>query len=102
MLNFVRTLRSKTTNDVTPPSGELSPEEIADAERLWWKRLQADCFSSELHRTEQHKPVEKDSKLVSLSLAVENGVLRHRSRLANATELPADVQQPVIVDVEHP
>ena len=68
----------------------------------WWKRVQADCFSSKLHKTEQRKPVEKDSKLVSLSLAVENGVLRHRSRLANATELPADVKQPVIHDAKHP
>ena len=46
--------------------------------------------------------MEKDSKLVSLSLAVENGVLRHRSRLANAAELPADVKQPVILGAKHP
>ena len=46
--------------------------------------------------------MEKDSKIVNLSLAVENGVLRHHSRLANAAELPTGVKQPVILNTKHP
>ena len=91
VLRFVRTLRSKTTSDVTPPSGELRPEEIANAERLWWKRVQADCFSSELYKTEQCKPAEKGQQTRESFACCENGVLRHCSRLANAAELPTDV-----------
>ena len=102
VLRFVKILKHRALRTSAPPPGELVPEELESAERLWWQQVQADCFPAEVRSTESGKPVDKDSRLSHLSLVLTDGVVRHHSRLVNSSDLPDMVKQPVVLDPSHP
>jgi len=82
---------------------DLSLEEILNAEKRWWRKVQGDSFAVEIAHLQSLKPVPADSKLNTLYPYLdENKVLRVRGRVENSDLLSTDTKFPVILDGKHP
>jgi len=86
----------------TPPeersSGELSSQEISDAETGIIKEAQQEAFQEEYKALVNFKFVPQNSKLLSLNpILDEDGLLRSDGRLRYADYLPFDARYPVIL-----
>ena len=110
--SFQRLIRTtawvvRFVNNLKPTSrsiyGELSPEELQRAERLWWRRAQADSFPTEEAEVRSDKCVSKSSRLYQLSPYLDEfGILRIKGRTTAAPAVSGDVTRPVILDPKHP
>jgi len=79
-------------------SGELSSQEISDAETDIIKEAQQEAFQEEYKVLVNFKSVPQNSKLLSLNPTLdEDGLLRSDERLCYADYLPFDARYPVIL-----
>ena len=79
-------------------SGELSSQEISDAETDIIKEAQQEAFQEEYKALANFKSVPQNSKLLSLNpILGEDGLLRSVGRLRYADYLPFDARYPVIL-----
>lgn len=77
--------------------GELSVEEIEEAENSWWKKIQKKHFSTEICCLEKKRPIEKDSPIHQLSPFLDvNGILRMDSRI-KYSDLEYNTRFPIIL-----
>lgn len=84
-LNNCRLPRKKRT------TGELTSEEITDAEVHIIKKAQRESFKDEYEALSEGKVVPRQSKLLALKPKLdEDGLLRSDGRLVNADYLPYD------------
>lgn len=84
-LNNCRLPRKKRT------AGELTSEEITDAEVHIIKKAQRESFKDEYEALSEGKVVPRQSKLLALKPKLdEDGLLRSDGRLVNADYLPYD------------
>ena len=106
--NWTRLLRVRAwvhrflNNCGMPPeergSGELSSQEISDAETDIIKEAQQEAFQEEYKALANFKSVPQNSKLLSLNpILDEDGLLRSDGRLHYADYLPFDARYPVIL-----
>ena len=74
-------------------SGELSSQEISDAETDIIKEAQQEAFQEEYKALVNFKSIPQNSKLLSLNpILDEDGLLRSDGRLRNADYLPFDAR----------
>lgn len=91
-LNNCRLPRKKRT------TGELTSEEITDAEVHIIKKAQRESFKDEYEALSEGKVVPRQSKLLALKPKLdEDGLLRSDGRLVNADYLPYDARFPIIL-----
>lgn len=83
-------------------SREVNAKEIVRAESLWLRTVQANSFSNELNslRKKNSQPIPRRVEQFALFLD-ENGMLRCRGRINNAT-LPPSNKNPVLLPSKHP
>ena len=101
VLRFIHALkcrRQKCEQNV----GDLSAEELAEAERRLIRRCQEDTFAEELSLLRLGRPLHSSSRVIQLSPTIEGGILCACGRTANATALPEEVRRPIILDPKHP
>ena len=101
VLRYVHVLkcrREKSEYDV----GELSREELVEAERQLVKRCQEETFSEELNSLHRGQALQPSSRLIQLSPVIVNGVLRAQGRTERATALADQTRRPAILDPKHP
>lgn len=80
----------------------LEAHHVKAAERLWWRTVQEESFGDDLRRLRQHLPSTKDSPLRELSVFEDReGVLRLKSRIDAAMELPEERRQPPVLHGDH-
>ncbi|KAK3708823.1 hypothetical protein QZH41_007175 [Actinostola sp. cb2023] len=78
--------------------GELTSEEITDAEVYIIKKAQRESFKEEYLALSEDKELPKHSKLLALKPTLdEDGLLRSDGRLVNADYLPYDTRFPIIL-----
>ncbi|GFQ84343.1 protein pygopus [Trichonephila clavata] len=78
VLRFLNNIEKRKTKI----SGELTASEIEKAELYWIKQTQQSIFNREIDSLKREKSIEKDSKLYSLNLKLdENGLLVVTGRL---------------------
>ena len=78
--------------------GELSPEEVSDAEINIIKTAQRDGFSAEFKLLSCGKILKIDSKIIGLQPKIDDdGLMRSDGRLKFAEFLPYDVRYPIIL-----
>ena len=81
----------------------VEPAEICNAENLWWRAVQSECFSAELKSLKKQQPVDTSSRLVQLCPVLdEHGVMRSASRLQRSSTVAKITRQPVLLDNKHP
>ena len=79
-------------------SGELTPEEIRDAENEIIAQAQGNAFPLEIQALKRGKELPKNSKLIRLRPRLdEYGLIRSDGRLQYAEFLPFDVRFPIIL-----
>ena len=79
-------------------SGELSSQEISDAETDIIKEAQQEAFEEEYKALVNFKSIPQNNKLLSLNpILDEDGLLRSDGRLRYADYLPFDARYPIIV-----
>ena len=82
--------------------GELSPEEIRDAENEIIIRAQREAFSENIQALPKEKELPKNRKLVGLHPRLhEDGLLRSTGCLQYAEFIPFDVRFPIILPRKH-
>jgi transposase InsO family protein len=80
----------------------VTVDEMKEAEKLWWKKIQSDSFSSEIHSLQKGKPLDRESRLRQLSPFLdEEGFLRVKGRIDAALDLPVETKRPIILDTKH-
>eukprot|EP00112_Aurelia_sp_Birch-Aquarium-sp1_P019680 Seg4920.2 transcript_id=Seg4920.2/GoldUCD/mRNA.D3Y31 product="hypothetical protein" protein_id=Seg4920.2/GoldUCD/D3Y31 len=78
--------------------GELTHEEIKDAEIHIIRDVQQDAFATEYQQLLKGKQMKSDSKLIALQPRIdEDGLLRCNGRLRYADFLPYDARYPIIL-----
>ena len=79
-------------------SGDITYQEIMDAETAIIKEAQQQTFGEEYRALAQQRPISRNSKLLTLKpLLDEEGLLRSDGRLTYAEYLPFDVRYPIIL-----
>ena len=74
--------------------GDLSAEELAEAERRLIRRWHEDTFAEELSLLRLGRPLRSSSSIIQLSPTIEGDILRACGRTDNATALPEEVRRP--------
>ena len=93
-----RFLHNCRTSKEEKIQGELTHEEIRDAEIHIVKEVQQDAFTTEYQQLLKGKQMKSDSKLVALQPRIdEDGLLRCNGRLRYADVLPYDARHPIIL-----
>ena len=78
--------------------GDITYQEIADAETAIIKEAQRQAFSEEYRALANQRPIPLKSKLLTLKPVIdEEGLLRSDGRLTYADYLPYDVRYPIIL-----
>ncbi|XP_067676275.1 uncharacterized protein [Haliotis asinina] len=79
-------------------SGELTYEELLDAEIYHISRAQREEFNKEVSALENRKQLSTSSKLIGLDpMLDEDGLIRCRGRLQHAKFLPFDAKFPIVL-----
>lgn len=82
--------------------GELSLEELQEAEIVWIKVAQEESFQDEMKALRRKKELPNGSKLLPLKPVVdETGVIRSSGRIQYADHLPYDTRCPIILPRKH-
>ena len=93
--NCTRKLEDRCTGDITY-------QEIADAETAIIKEAQRQAFSEESKALTKQRPIPLNSKLLTLKPVIDQeGLLRSDGRLTYAEYLPFDVRYPIILPRKH-
>ncbi|CAG7817993.1 unnamed protein product, partial [Allacma fusca] len=96
---FLNRIRPTTTSRLT---GELTGVEVEEAQTVWWRLVQQNCFQEELKALKKHESVANNSRLRCLSPFVDNvGIIRMKGRTQLADCLPPTTNFPVILDPHH-
>ena len=86
-----------------PTQSALPVELIARAEKYWLLQSQRDAFIAETANILRQEPVDKKSKITSLTPIIgEDGLMRADSRINEALEVPNEVKAPIILSGDHP
>ena len=91
VLRFVQALKARLCNSNQVPANELSSEELAAAEALWIRDVQA-----AVRRNPKYPDWSRQLDLFTDA----TGMLRCEGRLENA-ELPSDTKNPILLDAGH-
>jgi hypothetical protein len=83
---------------------KLNGEELDDAQKLLFKKLQYDCYSREIKDLLKEKAVVRTSKIFNLNPILDNeGVVRVCTRLDFAPAIvDENVKRPILLDGYHP
>ena len=93
--NCTRKLEDRCTGDITY-------QEMADAETAIIRETQRQAFSEECNALTNQRPIPLNSKLLTLKPVIdEEGLLRSDGRLTYAEYLPFDVRYPIILPRKH-
>lgn len=86
------------------PSSVPTASDYQQAEMLIFKQVQQDCFPEELRLLRAGKPVQRSSRLLTLSpeLDPEVGIIRVGGRLRRAEALDPSTIHPIVLDPSHP
>ena len=84
-------------------SRQLSADEIADAENVWYRMIQRDTLPQEYERLKQGKALQENSRILKLDPYFDKKslTLRVGGRLQNS-DLPETTKHPIIVPHGHP
>ena len=103
VMKFIRTLRN-SIQGIKTSTGELSVEEVREAENMVIRSVQVDVFDSELRylcHASTRKDIRPPTLVAQFNLFVDkDGILRARSRLKHAS-LTLDVTQPILLPKNH-
>jgi hypothetical protein len=81
---------------------QVTADEMKQAEKLWWRMVQVDSFSSEIRSIQKEKPLDRESRLRQLSpLLNEEGFPRVKGRIDAALDLPVETKRPIILNPNH-
>ena len=83
-------------------SRSLSAPELASAELVIWKHVQAESFSNEIKALKKEQPIANSSRIASLLPLLSSGLLRAQGRVRKASFLPFEQKHPLILSVTHP
>jgi len=84
-------------------SDKLQSNEIREAEIWWWKNSQLQSFPEEIKSLLKQREIARSSRLWKLNVYLDNeGVMRIRGRLENATGIGEETKFPVVLDPKHP
>ncbi|XP_041978615.1 uncharacterized protein LOC121732727 [Aricia agestis] len=75
---------------------------IWEAEKLIVRSIQQETFEEEIKLLNSGKPVPNNSRLRQLSVRVEDGILRIRSRINAVDGVTENQKSPAIIDGDHP
>lgn len=92
-----RPQESKTTTALIP----LNAQCIQAAEDLWIRASQEEAFQTEIDELKKGKEVPKESRLKTLSVKIEKGLLLLRSRIDRTEGLAEVTKSPPILDGNH-
>ena len=84
-------------------SRQLSGDEIADAQNVWYRMIQRDTLPQEYERLKQGKALQRDSRILKLDSYFDkkSRTLRVGGRLQNS-DLPETTKHAMIVPYGHP
>ncbi|KFD64475.1 hypothetical protein M514_23322 [Trichuris suis] len=93
----------RATRDQYPcPQGALTPAELSETWETCVKTVQSKCFSSDISRLKNNRPIARNSKLRRLNPYTDDtGILRVDGRL-HLAHLPFQVKHPPILPKNHP
>jgi len=101
MMRFIHNSKHKTQS-TERLRGPLRIGELRNAERYWWKLIQAQRFSEELEYLHGGKKVLKKSPLWKLDPFVDSdGILRVGGRIHNANRIAEYARHPIFLDSSH-
>ena len=93
---FIHNVRS-----AEPLKGELSADEMQNAERYWILNTQNECFHTDIENLHAGKELHRHSKLLTLNPFIDEcGILRVGGRLQKSA-LPHEVKHPQILPTHH-
>lgn len=81
-------------------TGDLTAQEMKDAQNYWLKTVQQECFPKDLRAIQQKSPLPHDSKIKRFNPFLDNGLLRLGGRLEHA-HLTPEQSHPIILDGDH-
>ena len=77
--------------------GELKPLELQNAEEFIIQEVQSEVYAVEIEPLRRNKEILNGSTLVPFNPVLVNGILRPKTRLWQAGNLPYDVKSPIIL-----
>ncbi|XP_075157943.1 uncharacterized protein LOC142231210 [Haematobia irritans] len=92
---FIRNCRGREKR-----MGELTQEDLMEAERLLYRQAQRENYSKEMSSLESNNPISKSSDIYSKSPYLENGILHVDGRIDMA-DVPLPQKRPVILPREN-
>jgi len=96
VLRFINNCKQVSKDELI--QGELSGEEILDAENNIIKEMQKEAFKDEYSALLRKRELSSNSKLLGLCPKLDSdGIIRSDGRLTYAEFLPYDVRYPVIL-----
>ena len=84
----------------TVEPGELTTEELQNAESIWLKEIQQETYEEELSQLQTADEVGRQCSLYSLNPIVDQGLLKVRGRLQEA-DLKQEEKHPIIIPPDH-
>lgn len=104
ILRFIHNSRlsalQKRDNTITRLTGALSVGELSTAEKSLVKQIQSEAYPKEMQLLHQGKPLNKDSKLCSLSPTLKDNIMVVGGRLSNSN-LSVGQKHPMIIPATH-
>ena len=95
MYRFIKNTKASTDKRM---GGELTRDEIADAEQFYIKQVQQECFSDKRQAIRLERELPSRRKLAGLRPTLNNnGILRVNGRLQSADFLPVETRCPIIL-----
>ncbi|XP_041974007.1 uncharacterized protein LOC121729533 [Aricia agestis] len=79
----------------------LDARYLTRAEALWLRRMQEESYSKERKRIEENRSPAAGDRLASLSVHLEEGLIKLRGRVAAAEDISRETNNPVIMDGSH-
>ncbi|GBP07974.1 hypothetical protein EVAR_78109_1 [Eumeta japonica] len=82
---------------------QLEARFLSQAEEIWTRAVQKECFERELPELRARRPPPRGSRLQSLSIYVSpEGLLRLNSRIDAAKDVLTMTKAPPVIDDDHP
>ncbi|XP_035225389.1 uncharacterized protein LOC118197929 [Stegodyphus dumicola] len=96
ILRFIYNLKFKTKR-----CGELSTEELNEAEIIWTKTVQSEAFAEELSSLRQGKTISKTSSILELNPFLNNDGIMHVGGRLQKSRLSYLQRHPIIMPSKH-
>ncbi|CAG7701925.1 unnamed protein product, partial [Allacma fusca] len=80
----------------------LCVEDLNWSKRLWWRKVQIDCFSEDVKLLNKGRELKPNSRIFGLSAYMDDdGLLRMQGRTSKAEMMSFDSKHPIILDAKH-